>query len=144
MQIRILMKSDTGRNPYQVLLELSGSDIRFACDCPDGLRGRLCKHCLRAISGSVSAVYDRAGRHHLAAFQESIADTELQRLAIRWADADEETQRAKERADALRRQIEQGFEVGTGHSGIVGHRRISVVPTVPRPIDVAPVHEPEP
>ncbi|MBN1126110.1 MAG: SWIM zinc finger family protein [Sedimentisphaerales bacterium] len=129
MEVRILMSSDSGHQPYCVSLEFEDSLVRCNCDCPDGIVGRLCKHALRAMGNNKEAGFDSSSRTRIEEFQQSIQGTQLQTLAREWVELEQTAQTTKKRADLIRREI-KASHVRIGRSG-TGRQSIYVVPHPP-------------
>jgi len=58
MSITILIKSSSQSEPRSVQVTQDESGLSFLCDCPAGIRGRICKHKRALVSADESMLYD--------------------------------------------------------------------------------------
>jgi len=58
MNITILIKSFSQSEPRSVQVTRDESGLSFSCDCPAGIRGRICKHKRALVSVDDSMLYD--------------------------------------------------------------------------------------
>ena len=112
MEITILVKSSSQPEPRSVLVVLDDSGLSFACDCPAGERGRICKHKKAMASADDSMLYGEDQRESFDQVMEWVAQSGYPDLMKELKEAENEMESVKEKARDIKEKITRVMKEG--------------------------------
>jgi uncharacterized Zn finger protein len=89
--------------PYRLALSRSNAKLSFACSCPAGTKGSICKHRLAILAGDLSAVVD--GNVTAEQTLSFIAGSVLEAANKSYVELNEELDSVSKRVDAAKRRL---------------------------------------
>ena len=112
MEITILIKSSSQSEPRSVLVTQDDSGLSYFCDCPAGIRERICKHKMALVLGDDSILYDKDQRKSFDKVMEWVAQSGYPDLMKELKEAENELEPAKEKVGNIKEKIIRGMNEG--------------------------------
>ncbi len=105
MSITILIKSFSRSEPRSVQVTQDESGLSFLCDCPAGIRGRICKHKRALVSADDSMLYDEDQRDNFQKIMDWVNASGYPDLMKELKEAENELDSAKGKARDIKEKI---------------------------------------
>jgi len=112
MEIKILVKSSSQSEPRTVLVTRDDSGLSFFCDCPAGIRGRICKHKKALASGDDSMLHDKDQSESFEKVMALVVQSGYPDLMKEFKEAEDELESAKEKARAVKEKVTRVMNEG--------------------------------
>ena len=112
MEITILVKSSSQPEPRSVLVVLDDSGLSFACDCPAGERGRICKHKKAMASADDSMLYDENQRENFKQVMDWVTQSGYPDLMKELKETENELHSAREKVSDIKEKITHVMKEG--------------------------------
>ena len=112
MSITILIKSSSQSEPRSVQVTQDESGLSFLCDCPAGVRGRICKHKRALVSADDSLLYDKNQKENFDKITEWVNVSGYPDLMKELKEAENALESAKEKARDIKERITRVMNEG--------------------------------
>ena len=112
MDITILVKSSSSSDPRSVDVVEDDSGISIYCDCPAGVRERVCKHKRAIASADASMLFDDAQLENFNKVVERLAQSGYPDLMKELAAAENELEPVKEKVIDIKKKIARAMKTG--------------------------------
>ncbi len=112
MEIKILVKSSSQSGPRSVDVVQDDSGLSFFCDCPAGIRERVCKHKKAMASGDDSMLYDEGQRENFKKVMDWVSQSGYPVLMKELKEAENELEPAKDKVRDIKEKIIRAMKEG--------------------------------
>ena len=112
MEIKILVKSSSQSEPRTVLVMRDDSGLSFFCDCPAGIRGRICKHKKVLASCDDSMLFDEDQRESFEKVTAWVAQSGYPDLMKEFKEAENELESAREKVRSVKEKVTRVMNEG--------------------------------
>jgi len=112
MEITILLKSSSQSEPRSVDVVQDDSGLSFFCDCPAGVRERICKHKMALATGNVSMLYDDDQRENFEKVMDWVAQSGYPDLIKELKEAENELEPARDKTRDIKVKIARVMKEG--------------------------------
>lgn len=112
MEINILVKSSSRKEPRTVEVTKDESGLSFFCDCPAGNWGRICKHKMALATGNDKMLFDEDQRENFNQVRDWVAQSGYPDLLKELKEAEKEMGSAREKIQDIKTRITRAMAEG--------------------------------
>ena len=112
MEITVLVKSSSQSDPRSVNVVQDDSGLSFFCDCPAGIRERVCKHKKAMASGDGSMLYDEDQKENFEKVVDWLGQSGYPNLMKELKEAENELDPAKEKLRDIKEKVARVMKQG--------------------------------
>jgi len=112
MEITILLKSSSQSEPRSVDVVQDDLGLSFFCDCPAGIRERICKHKMALATGNANMLYDENQRENYEKVMEWVAQSGYPNLIKELKEAENEMEPVRDKVRDIKVKIARVMKEG--------------------------------
>lgn len=112
MNITILVKSSSSTEPRSVNVVQDDSGLSFFCDCPAGVRDRVCKHKRAVASADDSMLYDDNQRENFEKVVACLGQSGYPELIKELEEVENALEPAKEKLREIKEKVARAMKEG--------------------------------
>ncbi len=112
MNITILVKSSSSNEPRSVNVVQDDSGLSFFCDCPAGVRDRVCKHKRAVASADDSMLFNDDQRQNFEKVIDLLGQTGYPELMKDLKETEDALEPAKEKLREIKEKVARAMREG--------------------------------
>lgn len=112
MDIKILVKSSSSSEPRSVNVVQDDSGLSFFCDCPAGIRDRVCKHKRALASADDSMLFNEDQRENFDKLIDRLGQTGYPGLMQELKEVEGALEPAKEQLREIKEKVARAMKEG--------------------------------
>ena len=112
METIILVKSSSSAEPRSVTVVQDDAGLSFFCDCPAGVRERVCKHKRAVATADESMLYDEAQKEGFEKVVDCLSQSAYPALMKELKEVENALEPAKEKLRELKEKVARAMTEG--------------------------------